>query len=154
MLVSMMVASRLSYGFLATTFALFPNVNRRAVHPRNFLRVLSGAAREHSPRRRQSSAVVKPPLSFSASSTFLQQSRRASRIVVHRPTVGQRAVGAPKIFPTSYESAKNVSFRNIVAALTHSSCDPPQCQLRGAELEVHNVDAVAGTLPRLEPVCA
>src|ERR1700742_1174884 len=94
-------------------------------------------------RQWQSSAVGLASLALSASSTFLQQLRRASRIVIHRPVVGQRAVDALKIIP-AHKSAKNVSLRNVVAALTHSSGDSPQRQSRGTKVKLHNVDAVAG----------
>ena len=107
---------------------------------------------KRAPRQWQSSTVELVSLALSASSTFLQQLRRASRIVIHRPAVGQRAVDALKVIPAPYESANNVSLWNIVAALTHSSGDSPQRQSRGTELKIHDVDAVAGALPRLKPV--
>src|ERR1700723_226412 len=106
---------------------------------------------KRAPHQWQSSAVGLASLALSASSTFLQQLRRASRIVIHRPAVGQRAVDALKVIPAPCESAKNVSLRDIVAALTHSSGDSPQRQSRGTKLKIHDVDTVAGALPRVKP---
>ena len=107
---------------------------------------------KRAPHQRQSSAVGLASLALSASSTFLQQLRRASRIVIHRPAVGQRAVDALKVIPAPYESANNVSRWNIVTALTHSSGDSPQRQSRGTKLKIHDVDAVARALLRLKPL--
>src|ERR1700722_4183225 len=99
---------------------------------------------KRAPRQWQSSTVGLASLALLASSTFLQQLRRVSRIVIHRPAVGQQAVDALKVIPTPYESANNVSIWNVVAALTHSSGDSPQRQSRGSQLKIHDVDAVAG----------
>src|ERR1700722_14704684 len=107
---------------------------------------------KRAPRLWQSSAFGLASLALSVSLTFLQQLRRASRIVIHRPAVGQRGVDALKVIPAPYESANNVSLWNIVPALTHSSGDSPQRQSRGSKLKIHDVDAVAGALSRLKPV--
>src|SRR3981081_927680 len=72
---------------------------------------------EHVLLLQQSFSAGWPSFAFSASSTFLQYPWGTARFVVHRPTVGQWAVDALKVFPASYEPAKNVSLRNIVAAL-------------------------------------
>ena len=78
---------------------------------------------KRAPRQWQSSTVGLASLALSASSTFLQQLRRATRIVIHRPTVGQRAVDALKVIPAPYESANNVSLWNIVAAFVFFRAD-------------------------------
>ncbi len=112
--------------------------------------LLRGA--RHSPHQRQSSEGVLASLAFSG---FINLSPIVSARVPNcrtppscRPMDGRYA----ESFPSLLRTAKNVSLRNTVAALTHSRGDSPQRQSRGTKLKIYDVDAIASTLPRLKPV--
>jgi hypothetical protein len=96
-----------------------------------------GRERSCAPSRPRDAALCRlhvrtpchPPRRVSSSRSPLQEPRHVSRIVVHRPRVGESAVDALELLHAPVEAPQHVRPSHVVAALPDARRDPPQRQV-------------------------
>jgi hypothetical protein len=142
---------RKSYGFLATTLPFsqtYIGVQYiRAVFCASF------AARRKA--RPTPAAKLGGRVGFACVFGFINLSPVAARAPNCRtpPSCRPMADRCAESFPSLLRICEErPPAEHIVVALMHSRGDSPQRQSKGTKLKIHDVDAVAGTLPRLKPV--
>ena len=86
----------------------------------------------------------------SSSCASFNHSRRVVGIIVHRPDIRKLTIISLEVLPTALESTEHVLAGDVVAALSDTSGDTTQCQIRRRQSQIGDFDAVPSGFPTLE----